>query len=195
MAPDDPTIRLVREAQTGADGTLDALCHAWLPTVVGWAARMGGPKVDAEDAAHDVFIVVFRRLADVEHAAAFPRWLFSVTRRVVAAHRRRAWVRRWMPGALPERPDPAADPAEHAERADLADRVWAAISALPVHHREVVVLCDIEERPDREAAEILGIPRNTVKSRLRRARASLREQVAELSPTADSAPEPLGGPS
>ena len=47
-------------------------------------------------------------------------------------------------------------------------------------HREVLVLCDLEERADSEVAELLGIPRNTVKSRLRRARAALRDQVDDL---------------
>jgi len=56
--------------------------------------RLGGPRIDAEDAAHDVFLVVFRRLPDLDDPQAFRSWLFGITRRVVAAHRRRAWVRR-----------------------------------------------------------------------------------------------------
>ncbi|MBX2803534.1 MAG: sigma-70 family RNA polymerase sigma factor [Myxococcales bacterium] len=176
----ESTSELVRRAQAEEPGALEALCDEWLPTVLGWTLRLGGPKVDAEDAAHDVFVVVFRRLGKLREAGAFSSWLFGVTRRVVAAHRRRAWVRHWIPGAVPDGADPAPGPGERVEHADVTVRVWAAIDTLPPHQREVLVLCDLEERPDSEVAAMLGVPKNTVKSRLRRARAALRDEVAEL---------------
>lgn len=187
MADHDP--HLVREAQAEAPGALNRLCDAWLPTVLGWTLRLGGPRIDAEDAAHDVFLVVFRRLADLREPEAFPGWLFGITRRVIAAHRRRAWVNRWMPGIPPDGVDPAPDPAAAAERADVADQVWTAIENLPSAQREVLVLCDLEERADSEVAAMLQIPRNTVKSRLHRARRALRSQVPQLA----SSPSPSGG--
>jgi RNA polymerase sigma-70 factor (ECF subfamily) len=58
--------------------------------------------------------------------------------------------------------------------------VWAALDELPLHHREVLVLCDLEERADSEVSEMLGVPKGTVKSRLRRARLALRQQVPDL---------------
>ncbi len=175
-----PDLDLVRLACQDAPGALDRLCDQWLPTVLGWTTRLGGPRIDAEDAAHDVFLVVFRRLGDLSDPAAFRSWLFGITRRVIAAHRRRAWIRRWLPGAPPDEPSPAPDPLRRAEQSDVAAQVWAAIETLPGHQREVLVLCDLEERADAEVAEMLGVPKGTVKSRLRRARLALREQVGGL---------------
>lgn len=171
---------LVRLAMDDAPGALDRLCDAWLPVVLGWAIRLCGPRVDAEDAAHDVFLIVFRRLAEIEKPDAFPSWLYGITRRVVAAHRRRAWIRRWMPGMVPDVAETLPDPARRAEQSAVADRVWAALDQLPLHHREVLVLCDLEERADSEVAELLRVPKGTVKSRLRRARLALREHVPDL---------------
>jgi RNA polymerase sigma-70 factor, ECF subfamily len=176
----DESELLVRQAQQEAPGALDRLCDVWLPVVLGWTTRLGGPRIDPEDAAHDVFLVVFRRIGDVERVEAFKSWLFGITRRVIAAHRRRAWLRRWLPGAVPDVASGAADPGRRAEQTQTADRVWNAILALPDHHREVLVLCDLEERADSEVAELLRVPKGTVKSRLRRARLALREGMTDL---------------
>ena len=176
----DESELLVRQAQQEAPGALDRLCDVWLPVVLGWTTRLGGPRIDPEDAAHDVFLVVFRRIGDVERVEAFKSWLFGITRRVIAAHRRRAWLCRWLPGAVPEVASGAADPGRRAEQTQTADQVWSALLALPDHHREVLVLCDLEERADSEVAELLQVPKGTVKSRLRRARLALREGMTDL---------------
>ncbi|MEZ4240648.1 MAG: sigma-70 family RNA polymerase sigma factor [Myxococcota bacterium] len=171
---------LVRLAIADAPGALDRLCDEWLPVVLGWTARLAGPRVDPEDAAHDVFLVVFRRLPELQQPEAFGAWLYGITRRVISAHRRRAWFRRWLPGGVPEIPAVDGDPARHVEQGDVAARVWKALDALAIHHREVLVLCDLEERADSEVAEMLGVPKGTVKSRLRRARVALRQLVPDL---------------
>jgi RNA polymerase sigma-70 factor (ECF subfamily) len=76
--------------------------------------------------------------------------------------------------------DPRADVEAHRERSSVADRVWDALDRLAAQHREVLVLCDLEERADSEVAALLGLPKGTVKSRLRRARAHLRALLNDL---------------
>jgi RNA polymerase sigma-70 factor, ECF subfamily len=61
--------------------------------------------------------------------------------------------------------------------------VRRAIDALPPHYRAVVVLRDIEELSNEEAAEVLGEPVSAIKSRLHRARMALREQLTRLMTT------------
>lgn len=175
----DP-IELVRSAQRDAPGALDALCDVYLPVVLAWCERLADPGVNAEDAAHDVFEVMLDGLGGLREPGAFPAWLYGITRRVLAAHRRRAWLRRWLPGGSTERADPRPDPVSAAERSETARRVRAAMATLSLPHREVLVLCDLEERSDSEVAAMLGIPKNTVKSRLRRAREHVRALVGDL---------------
>jgi RNA polymerase sigma factor (sigma-70 family) len=154
-----------RHAPTARD-QLDA----WLPTVLRWCVRLGGPRVDAEDAAHDVLVTAMLRIDDLRDPAAIGAWLFGITRRTLAAHRRRAWARHWLPGWFADPVDPARGPLGEAEHGEVARRVAAVLAELPAELREVLVLCEVEERSDDEAAALIGIPTGTAKSRLRRAR-------------------------
>ena len=158
----------------GRPGARDALLDRWLPQVLAWGARLGGPAVDAEDVAQDVFIVVINRLEDVRDLERFPAWLFGVTRKVVSQHRRRAWLRRWVPGASTETASDALGPEGIAAREELGRRVQALLERLPAAQREALVLCDLEERTIVEAAQLLGVPAGTVKSRLRLGRERFR---------------------
>ena len=134
------------------------------------------PHIDAEDAAQDVLERVLRKLHRLDDPATFPAWLFQTCRGVIAQHRRRAWLRRWV-GA----PDPTlADARPGPDRDPLAARVHQTLDALPADLREVLVLCDLEERPASEVGQLLGIPEGTVRSRLRRGRALFAERARDL---------------
>lgn len=176
MMPLDPhQYGLLAAALQGDPQATDAVVDHWLPVVLGWCARLGGPGVDPEDAAADVFLVVVRRFHQVRAPEAFPTWLMAVTRRTLANHRRRAWWRRWLPGAAWDREDPSTRP----DAGDLRRHVQGLLERLPRAQREVVVLCDGEDRSMPEAAQILGIPLGTAASRLRAARARLRALEAD----------------
>ncbi|MEN0065978.1 MAG: RNA polymerase sigma factor [Myxococcota bacterium] len=174
-----PPEELVLDALSGGQHEVNALARAWLPHVYRWCARLGGPGFDSEDAAHEVLITMCRRLGGLRDAGQFPAWLFGITRRTLANHRRRAWWRRWLPAAvIEERPAPGG-PQRHVEISDAHRIVWTALSALSEAHREVLVLCELEERSGSEAAVLLGIPLGTVKSRLRAARTRFRAELGE----------------
>lgn len=167
---------LLLAIQEGDDEARAALARRWGPVVLGWCARLGGGRVDAEDVAHEVLLKALYRLDTLRSPDAFPAWLFSVTRSELNRARRLAWFRRWLPGEPPEQIAPAVDPAQR----DLIQRVHQALDGLPVELREVLVLCDLEERTDAEVAGLLGLPVGTVKSRLRRARAGFEVQARRL---------------
>lgn len=171
---------LISAAREGDIRAREQLVRAWLPTVLGWCVRLGGPLIDPEETAQDVFMIVLDKVHKVFDPERFPAWLFGVTRRVIARNRRRVWMRRWAPGGLPELADGQPDPERSVEISDLGRKVQRAMESLPARQREVLVLCDLEERSASEVAALLNIPPGTVKSRLRLARRKLREVGTEM---------------
>lgn len=155
------------------DGPATAdLVTTWAPVVLRWCLRLGRPGIDAEDLAQDVLERLVTHAAEVRDPAALPAWLYQTTRRVILDAERRAWLRRWVPGLTPDPPDPSRGPSEAAEASQEVRTIRAIVAALPVELREVLVLCEMEDRDGAEVAMLLGIPEGTVRSRLRRARAT-----------------------
>jgi RNA polymerase sigma-70 factor (ECF subfamily) len=185
MTYPDTSTEIVVAARDGDERALERLIDDCLPSVLRWCARLGGPKVDAEDAAHDALLVVVTRIGSLRVAETFPYWLFGITRNVLRSHRRKAWVKRWVPGAKVDVADPSGGPARDYEMSETSKRVAAVLDQLPQAQREVLVLCELEERSSSEASALLGIPQGTVKSRLRLARA----RFVQLAEATNLAPE------
>lgn len=140
-------------------------------TVLGWVIRLGGPRLDTEDVAQEVFIVAIRRLGSFRGDAALTTWLFAITRRVVANARRRAALRTFIglsDVAEPRTPTEGAD--LQLERLRRRRAIQHALERLRRPQREVIVLMDLEERTAPEVSALLGIPVGTVYSRLHHAR-------------------------
>lgn len=156
----------------------DAVLARMAPLVLAWCRRLGTGTIDVEEAAQEVLLVLAKRLDGLSQAEDLEPWVFTVTRNVVRRHARRAWWRRWVPGA-PEGPSSAASPEQTSANGELVALMDRALALLPVEQREVLVLCLVEERSDAEAARILGVPHGTVKSRLRLARAHFRRNILE----------------
>jgi RNA polymerase sigma-70 factor (ECF subfamily) len=133
--------------------------------------RLGVPDADLEDAAHDVFIVVQRRLDDYDSARPLRPWLFGIALRIVSERRRRRATQPWeLPAgktqvaAVPDQsPSPEASLA--AEQARAA--VHRALESVPLLQRAVVIMHDLDGYSAPEVAEALGAGLSTVYSRLR----------------------------
>lgn len=173
-----PHLSVLAGAADGDSRAVRTLLDACVPVVLAWCKRLAGPSIDPCDAAQDVMLVVIDRVHTVESPQKFRAWLFGVTRRVLAKHRRSVWVHRWTGGLLGDAAG-TDDPYRDAEMSETARRVHRLMHALSPEFREVLVLCDLEERSDSEVAELLGLPKSTVKSRLRRARAAFRSAASK----------------
>jgi RNA polymerase sigma-70 factor, ECF subfamily len=171
---------LVEQAIRNEPRARDRLLEQSLPAVLTWTTRLSGPKVDPEDAAHDALMIVWTKLDHLRSPERYGAWLYGIVRRVLAAHRRRAWVKRWVPGVDAEQPERTPTPAAEAELGQLVRGVREALEKLPAKQREVLVLCEIEERTDVEVAEMLEVPLGTVKSRLRLARARFAQAASRM---------------
>jgi RNA polymerase sigma-70 factor (ECF subfamily) len=130
------------------------------------ARALGVPEHALEDAVQDVFVVVHRKLPEFEPRAQITTWLFAITRRVAAVHRRRS------ERAAPLAPEPAAcdDPFSAVSRARAGAAVAAILAELDDDKRIVFALVEIEQLAVPEVARMLDINLNTAYSRLRLAR-------------------------
>jgi RNA polymerase sigma-70 factor (ECF subfamily) len=143
--------------------------------------RLGVSEAEADDKTQEVFVIAHRRWNEFEDRGHGPRaWLFQIVLRVASdarRHRRRH----------PEEPDGGdallheavpADQAELLARREELGRLDRALERIEVGRRAVLVLHEIEEMTAPEIALILGIPLNTVYSRLRVARSELETALA-----------------
>jgi RNA polymerase sigma-70 factor, ECF subfamily len=134
--------------------------------------RLGTRPGDLEDLAHDVFVVVHRRLGDYEPARPLRPWLFGIAYRIVSERRRRASPPP-SPGEMAELADPRGTPEADLASAETRRALAAALEGIDLDQRAVLVLHDVDEQPVPEIARALGLSVNTVYSRLRLARQKL----------------------
>ena len=145
--------------------------------------RLGVPPEQLEDAAHDVFVVVHRRLDDYRPDHSPKAWLFAITRRVASDQRRR--VRRKgnlapLPEALIARD--GLRPDEAASRHEASAIVRAFLEELDDAHREIFVLAELEQMTAPEIAAATEMPQTRVYARIRSARKALKRFVSERFP-------------
>jgi RNA polymerase sigma-70 factor (ECF subfamily) len=151
--------------------------------------RLGVREADLEDVTHEVFMVAHKKLAEFDPTRSLLAWLFGFAYRLASDYRKRAHHRREVPdGAAAERIDPA--PLPEGQVADEQRRrvVLTALEDLDVDKRAVLVMHDIDGHAMPLVASTLGIPLNTAYSRLRLARAELRDAVQRIFSDAEQGP-------
>jgi RNA polymerase sigma-70 factor, ECF subfamily len=147
--------------------------------------RLGVKDGEIDDALQAVLVAADRKFDDIPNRAELKAYVCAACvniARDVGRRRVRQSVQSTGLDDLDEDPlSPDVDPADALERKQaLAMVQWALDSMLP-ERREVFVLYELEELTGREIAELLGVPLGTVASRLRKARADLREALAHVS--------------
>jgi RNA polymerase sigma-70 factor (ECF subfamily) len=140
------------------------------------AVRTTGDPEDASDALQDAFVSAYRNAASYRGEAAVTTWLHRVVVNACLDRMRRRRARPTVP--LPEEDGETghrgiADPRDDLDRLELRMEIDHALRKLPDDQRSAIVLVDVEGLSVAEAAEILGIPEGTVKSRCSRGRARL----------------------
>ncbi|GAA5026913.1 RNA polymerase sigma factor SigE [Terrabacter aeriphilus] len=153
------------------------------------AYRLTGNPHDAEDLTHDVFVRVFRSLHSYQ-PGTFEGWLHRITTNVFLDKMRRKQRIRF--DSLPEDaagrlPSFEKGPEQTYHDARFDDDVQRALDALAPEFRAAVVLCDIEGLSYEEISTTLGVKLGTVRSRIHRGRAQLREALAHRAPEAAAA--------
>jgi RNA polymerase sigma-70 factor (ECF subfamily) len=148
--------------------------------------RLGVRDADLQDLAHEVFVILHRRILDETFDASRPLrpWLAATAFRLASVHRRSAIERREVLDA--EAGEATSDDRTDPERLAAAEQdralVLRALEAIQPERRIVFILHDIDEQPMSVVAEALGLPLNTGYSRLRLARDEFRAAVRRLRP-------------
>jgi RNA polymerase sigma factor (sigma-70 family) len=172
LAPSDPA-----RAES-----VEEIYDRYAPLVERWVRRLAGPRADAEDLLHDIFLVVMRRRREFRGEAKITTWLFCITQKIVRWRRRKDAVRRLLWGthgpAAAEAHAGVPTPVEEVERREAQARLYAALDRMPEKYRTTLVLFAIEGLPGEAIAALTGTDTNTVWVRLYRARARLAALLA-----------------
>ena len=187
---------VLASVRDGDQAARDALARRVGSAAYVFALQLTGGTDTARDIAQDSVLRFFQHLDRFDADRAIEPWLYQIVRNRVRDLSRRDRLRHhesleaWLELGRPESADPAADPAADAERHDLRQRVWRAISELSHPQREIVVLRDYHDLSYREIAEVLAIPHGTVMSRLHSARKNLREIIVSAGESFPDQPSP-----
>ena len=167
----------VRRAREGDAEAYAAIVRRFRDMACGYAYSLLGDFHLAEDAAQEAFVQAYRDLWMLSAPRAFPGWL----KRIVFKHCDRLTRGKRAPlvpltqAASAAGPDP--DPPTAAARQEMAERVLAAVAALPKRERAVATLFYVNGYSRRTIAEFLEVPLTTVDNRLHAARKRLREKM------------------
>jgi len=148
------------------------------------AYRLTGNQHDAEDLTQEVFVRVFRSLANYT-PGTFEGWLHRITTNLFLDGARRKQRIRFDPladDAADKLPGREKTPAQIYEDTNFDGDVQAALDALAPDYRAAVVLCDIEGLSYEEISATLGVKLGTVRSRIHRGRSQLRSALAHRAP-------------
>ena len=158
----------VRAAQRGSASGIEALFRLHWPRAYRAAFLVVHDAAAAEDIAQEAFLAAVRNLDRFDHGRPFGAWLHRIV-----VNRAIDWTRARQLRGETELVEAEAPDQQTPIDASLLD----ALAALPPEHRAVIVLRHLLEYTPGEIAELLGLPRGTVNSRLRRGLDTLKENV------------------
>ncbi len=173
-----PAEHVVTAAQQGDPQAISTLVSGSHAHVQRFAHSLCSTPEDAEDAAQEALIILYRKIGTLRAAAALASWMFQIVRNECIRRSRLTFART----------PPAATVEPSAEDAALVrleiERVVESVAKLPAEQRVVLVLRDIQGLSGAATAQALGLSRAAMKSRLHRGREAVRAQLAN--PTSPS---------
>jgi RNA polymerase sigma-70 factor (ECF subfamily) len=180
----------VARLQANEDAAYDELVRTYSTSMFHVAYRMLGDAAEASDAVQEIFLKVFRNIGGFKGEAALKTWVFKIAFSEIL-NRLRWWKRRhrFATMSLDDAPknngasiaqsvaSPGPTPEEILQSKEQETEIQQALRRLSKDHRSIIVLRDIEGLSYNEIADVLGVSIGTVKSRLARARADLKQSL------------------
>jgi len=169
--------QLVQRIQAGDRKAFEELLDAYETRVYRLALRFTGQVPDAEDVTQEIFLGVYKSMAQFRGKSALGTWIYRIAMNHCLEFRRK---RRLESIPYDEEltlvsSDWRDDPVQSADRQELSEKVEAAINCLSPVHRDVIVLHELQGMTYQEVAATLDVPVGTVKSRLSNAFRRLRD--------------------
>jgi RNA polymerase sigma factor (sigma-70 family) len=177
--------QLIKAAQDGDLESIAAVVHGAHPHVRRFAEHLCASPQDAEDAAQEALIVLYRKIGTLRASAALASWMFRIVR-----HECLRRVRRLFDHAGGAGIGPVASAEDEALKRLEAESVAQAIRALPDIQRRVLTMRDVLGYPGRTVAEALGLSTPAMKSHLHRARTTLRLSLRGEANDTEGSPRP-----
>jgi RNA polymerase sigma-70 factor (ECF subfamily) len=179
---------LVESARAGDRKALEKLLERYQGHIYRFGMKMCGDPEDAKDVLQETMLAVARNVQDFRGGSSVTTWLYTIARSFCIKKRRRS---KFAPereesldadreGEVRAVPDSARGPEDELAGRQIEEALERAIGSLAPMYREVLVLRDVEGLSAPEVGEVLGLTVEAVKSRLHRARLSVRSQVAPL---------------
>ena len=184
---------LIERCLAGDDGAFDQLVQRYQDMVFNLSYRLLGSYEESVDISQEVFLQVYRKLGSFRRDASLRTWIYRIVINR-AKNRQRWWKRRFGEMTAMSLDDAEANPNvawdasapsngdqltpdKALERKETGQLLLEAIERLPFSHRTILLLKEIEGLSYEEIATTLDLPLGTVKSRLARARKSLRDKL------------------
>ncbi len=179
---------LLEAARQGDRAALEHLLERHQRRVYRFGLKMCRDPEDAKDVVQDTLLAAARTMRDFRGASSVSTWLYTIARSFCVKKRRRSKFAPEFEESLESEPegearniaDPARAPDELLAGKQIETALEHAIGSLQPMYREVLLLRDVEGLTAPEVAEVLGISVEAVKSRLHRARVTVRESIAPL---------------
>jgi RNA polymerase sigma-70 factor (ECF subfamily) len=172
-------VQLIRQACDGDGSAIRALYERYAPRVYAVVRRIAGDDDLAQDYAQEAWIRAIRALPTFRGDARFSTWLHRIAVNSALQALRRSDTRRKREAPMPE----AVPVAPQLGDSLLEQRLEAAMDSLPPGMREVLILHDVEGYTHEEIGDALGVASGTSKSQLFKARARMRDLLADLDQT------------
>ncbi|MBQ1756671.1 MAG: sigma-70 family RNA polymerase sigma factor [Oscillospiraceae bacterium] len=180
---------IIQKVLDGDNDAFGLLVEKYQTKVYNLALRMSGNEDDAFDLSQEAFLRAWRNLRSFQFESAFSTWLFRLTSNVcldfLRARKRKATVSLTVTDdedgeTQLDLPDPAKTPEEALLAAEDRRLLTQALNELPAVQRQILTMRAIDDLSYAQIAEILHIEEGTVKSRLSRARAALRNKLLQI---------------
>jgi RNA polymerase sigma-70 factor (ECF subfamily) len=175
---------LINESLRGDSSAFGQLVRIHQDRLYNAVANFIGDRTEAEDVVQEAFVQAYLKLASFKRNAAFYTWLYRIAFNTAVSRKRRKRVEtsvdqtRENTGGEPI--DEGDTPGDRMLRDEQASLVHAALDLLSDEHRAILILREMDELDYDTIAGILEINIGTVRSRLHRARAQMRDKIAEI---------------